>query len=129
MGDGERTIRDIWRRWNEGERAYNPEIIDPEIEILSALTGQVFRGEEGVTRWVSEIDDQFEAWELAIDEIRESGPDWFVARGSVRARGRQSGLDLDQRITWRVRLRDGRLLGLANSIGWDDEVDPPRGRG
>jgi ketosteroid isomerase-like protein len=121
MGEGEDVIRDIWRRWNEGERGYNPEIIDPEIEIHSALTGQVFSGEDGVRRWVAEIDDQFEAWELSVDEIHQSSPEQFVARGSVRARGRQSGLDLDQRITWRVALRDGRLLRLDNSIGWDPE--------
>jgi hypothetical protein len=121
MGDGEAVIRDIWRRWNGGQREYNPEIIDPEIEILSALTGQVFRGEEGVGRWVAEIDDQFEAWELAIAEVEQRSEDRFVVRGSVRARGRQSGLDLDQPITWRIALRDGRLLNLANSLGWDTE--------
>ena len=120
-GDGEAVIRDIWRRWNAGERSYNPEIIDPEIEVHSALTGQVFQGEEGITRWVAEIDEQFEAWDLTLDRIEEPGPDSFVARGSVRARGRQSGLDLDQPITWRIELRDQRLLRLENSIGWDDE--------
>ena len=120
MGDGEAVIRDIWQRWNEGEHDYNPELIDPEIEIRSALTGQVFEGEDGVTRWVAEIDDQFEAWKISIDEIEQIAPDRFVVRGSVRARGRQSGLDLDQQITWRVRLRDARLLRLENSLGWDD---------
>jgi ketosteroid isomerase-like protein len=120
MGDGEAVIRDIWRRWNAGQRAYDPEIIDPEIVIHSALTGQVFDGEDGVTRWVSEIDEQFEAWELSIEELSESEPDRLVVRGTVRARGRQSGLDLDQAITWRVELRDGRLLRLENSLGWDD---------
>ncbi len=121
MGDGEAVIRDIWRRWNDGEREYNPEIIDPEIEIHSALTGQVFRGEEGVTRWVAEIDEQFEAWELAIESIDERSTDHLVVRGSVQARGRQSGLDLDQPITWRIELRNGRLLRLENTIGWGDE--------
>src|SRR5688500_2290332 len=121
MGDGESVIRDIWRRWNAGEREYIPEIIDPEVEIHSALTGQVFRGEEGVARWVAEIEEQFEAWQLAIDRIDEQSPDRLVVRGSVRARGRQSGVDLDQPVTWGIELRNGRLLRLTNAIGWDDE--------
>jgi hypothetical protein len=121
MGDGEAVIRDIWRRWNEGEREFNAEIIDREIVIHSALTGQVFEGADGVTRWVAEIDDQFEAWELSIDELEPLGSDRFAVRGSVRARGRTSGLDLDQRITWRIVLRDGRLLVLENTLGWGDE--------
>jgi hypothetical protein len=121
MGEGEAVIRDIWRRWNAGEREYNAEIIDPEIVIHSALTGQVFEGEDGVRRWVAEIDDQFEAWELSIEDLSEPEPDRVLVRGRVQARGRHSGLDLDQRITWRIALRDGRLLRLENSLGWDDE--------
>src|SRR3954452_11183807 len=121
MGDGEEVIREVWRRWNAGEHVYNADFIDPEVQIRSALTGALFEGEEGVGRWTAEIDEQFEAWELAIDHMRESSPDRFVVRGSVRARGRQSGLDLDQRITWMVDLRNGRILRLTNSLGWDDE--------
>ena len=119
MRDGKAVVRDIWRRWNEGERDYNPEIIDPGVEIHSGLTGQVFRGDDGVRRWVAEIDDHFESWELSIDEIEEVSPDRLVVRGSVQARGRQSGLDLDQSVTWRVELRDDRLARLEISIGWD----------
>lgn len=114
-------IREVWRRWNEGERVYNPEVIDPEIEIRSALTGETFAGEEGLNRWVAEIDDQFEAWELSIDRIDEPSADAFVARGRIRARGRQSGLDLDQAVTWRVAMRGGRMWRLENSLGWDPE--------
>ena len=117
MAGGEELIRDVWRRWNAGLREYDSEILDPEIEIHSALTGQVFEGEAGVARWVSEIDEQFEEWELSIDEIDELEADHLVVRGSVRARGRQSGLDLDQPITWNVRLRDGRIQQLVNSLG------------
>jgi SnoaL-like domain len=119
VSEGEETIRDVWRRWNQGERDYNPEILDPEIEIHSALTGQVFSGDSGVRRWVTEIDEQFDEWELSIDEIDQLSAERFAVRGSVRARGRQSGLDLDQLITWRVELRDGRILRLENTIGWD----------
>ena len=117
MGDGEAAIHAIWRRWNHGEREYNPDWIDSEIVIRSALTRQVFEGPEGLARWVAEVDDQFKAWELSIDEIKQLTPERFEVRGSVRARGRQSGLDLDQPMTWGVELRDGRLLVLENRIG------------
>lgn len=119
MGDGEALIRDVWRRWNEGDREYDPEILDPEIEVHSALTGAVFIGEAGVNTWTAEIDDQFEEWELSIDEIDETETDRFVVRGAVRARGRQSGVDLDQPITWNIELRGGRLLRLKNALGAD----------
>ncbi|HEY8002509.1 MAG TPA: nuclear transport factor 2 family protein [Solirubrobacterales bacterium] len=116
MGDGEEVIREVWRRWNEGEREFDAEVIDPEIHIHSALTGQEFQGEAGLIKWIGEIEEQFDQWSLSIDEINRSG-DRFVVRGSVRARGRHSGVDLDQAITWNVELRDGRLLRLNNVIG------------
>ena len=28
MSDGETVIRDIWQRWNDGRREYDPEIIE-----------------------------------------------------------------------------------------------------
>ena len=117
MGDGEAVIREIWRRWNGGERAFNPEFIDPEIEVHSALTGELFRGEEGITRWIAEINEQFDEWELSIDEIEAADGDRYRIRGAVRARGRQSGVDLDQPITWNIEVRDGRLLRLENIMG------------
>jgi ketosteroid isomerase-like protein len=121
MGDGEQVIREIWRRWNAGDREFDPEIVDPEIEVDSALTGQRFTGEAGLVRWIGEIEDQFEEWELTIIGIEGSG-DRLVVRGSVRARGRQSGVDLDQPITWNVELRDGRLRRLRNVLGTEAEA-------
>jgi ketosteroid isomerase-like protein len=114
--DGEQLIRDVWRRWNSGVREFDPEILDREIEIHSALTGQVFKGEAGVRRWVAEIDEQFEAWEISIEEIDECSPERFIVRGKIRARGRQSGVDLDQPVTWEVQARDGRIRGLTNTL-------------
>ena len=117
MVDGEQLIRDVWGRWNSGAREFDSEILDPEIEIHSALTGQVFMGEAGVGRWIAEIDEQFEAWGISIDEIEERSATRFVVRGTIRARGRQSGIDLDQPVTWDIELRDGRLLRLTNTLG------------
>ena len=116
MSDGEAVIREIWRRWNAGVREYDPQLIDPEIEIHSGLTGQVFKGEAEALRWIAEIDDQFEAWEISISEIDRVSEGEFTARGSIQARGRQSGIALDQPMTWTILLRDGRLLRLTNTL-------------
>jgi hypothetical protein len=117
VSDGEAAIRAIWQLWNDGEHVYNPEFVDPEIEVRSALTGQLFSGPAELERWAAEIDDQFEEWRLVIGTIEDLGDDRYVVRGSVRARGRNSGIDLDQAVTWNVQLRDGRLLRLQNVIG------------
>ena len=117
MDEGEQLIRDIWRRWNAGERSPDADEFDTGIEVHSALAKNVYSGREGLAAWISEIDEQFEAWELGIDELRPTGPDGYVVHGSIRARGRTSGLDLDEPASWLVDLREGRLSRLRNFIG------------
>jgi hypothetical protein len=114
---GEQLIREIWRRWNAGERELDPEIMDPEIEVHSALASTIFSGEEGLGRWIAEIDEQFEAWELGVDAIEQMEPDRFLVDGSVRVRGRGSGMQLDQPASWLVDIEGGRLLRMKNFIG------------
>ena len=123
MSDGEGLIRDVWRRWNAGERELDAESFDPEFEIHSALVQDVYRGAEGVRAWTAEIDQQFEAWELRIDEMHEVEPGSFVVHGSIRARGRHSGIDLDGPASWRIDLRDGRILRIRNFIGPDASAE------
>jgi ketosteroid isomerase-like protein len=119
MGGGQEVIREVWRRWNAGDRDYDPEWIDPQVEVHSVLAGRVFRGEAELSQWIAEIEEQFDAWELTIAEIEEVDPDRFLVRGGVRARGRQSGVDLDQPLTWLVTLRDGRMTRLKGFWGSD----------
>ncbi len=113
MSDGERVIRGIWRRWNEGDRAWDPSIVDPELEIRSMLTGRTYRGRAEVEQWMAEIDEQFEQWKLLIDELKEVAPDRFLVTGKLEVRGRQSGVDLDQPLTWLVVLRADRMLMMG----------------
>jgi ketosteroid isomerase-like protein len=116
VDEGEKLIRDIWRRWNEGERS--PEIaeMDPEFEVHSALTSNVYVGADAVRTWIGEIEEQFESWELQIDEVEASGPNSYVVLGRIRARGRTSGVDLDQPARWLIDVRDGRMRRIRNFI-------------
>ena len=118
MGDpGEELIRDVWARWNAGQRELDPEITDPELVIHSALTGEIYEGAAGLRRWVEEIDDQFEAWQLGVDEVRGLGGGRYVAHGSIRARGRGSGMRIDGEASWLIEVRDGRIAMIRNFIG------------
>lgn len=117
MDEGEKLIRDIWRRWNEGERSPDLDEVDSGIEIHSALAKNVYSGRDGLAAWISEIDEQFESWELGIDEFRKLGPEAYIVHGSIHARGRTSGVDLDQPASWLVDLLAGRLLRIRNFIG------------
>jgi ketosteroid isomerase-like protein len=117
MADGEKLVREVWARWNSGDREIDDETFDPEIAIHSALTGEVYRGSEGVRRWVAEIDEQFEEWELTVDEVVPRSANELLARGTIHMRGRTSGVVLDQPASWLVEVKDGRIAGIRNFLG------------
>ena len=88
--------------WNEGEREVEWERIDPAFELHSAMVGSVLHGADGLRRYFSEIDQQFDAWKLRIDREIEIDPDHFLLVGEVRLRGRGSGLEMDQELAWQI---------------------------
>lgn len=119
MEADEELIREVWARWNRGDRDPDDATFDPEMEVRSALTGNVYRGADAVRTWVAEINDQFESWQLRVDDVRRVELGLYVVRGAIMARGRHSGVDLDQPASWRVAVRDGLITRIENFIGRD----------
>jgi hypothetical protein len=117
MDDGESVIRDVWRRWNSGDRELDAETFDPEFTVHSHLTGGAYSGPEQIRVWISEIDQQFDGWELGVDRAEALADERFLIHGSIRGHGRASGIELDEPAAWIVELRAGRLLAIHNFIG------------
>ncbi len=115
------TVRAIFADWNSGSRAV-PAATHPNAELHSALTGATYTGHEGIRRWMSEIDDQFDLWELHGDEYREVGDEGLLVLGEVRMRGRASGLRLEQPLAWLFRFRDGMVVELWFYPDQDDGI-------
>jgi ketosteroid isomerase-like protein len=117
MDDRERLIREVWRRWNSGERELDPELFDSEFTVHSHLTGGTYRGAEQIQVWISEIDQQFDGWELAVDRAEDLADGRILVHGSIRGHGRASGIELDEPAAWIVEVRSGRVLTIHNFIG------------
>jgi ketosteroid isomerase-like protein len=119
----ERLVRRIFERWNNGERVLPPEEIHTDAVVFSAMTGDTFRGVDAVRSWMSEIDEQFEDWQLTIDEIRSVAEDRLLVLGGVHFRGRSSGVEFDQPMGWIVDFQDGRVRALHNLTGHDAAIE------
>jgi ketosteroid isomerase-like protein len=128
MDDREALVREVWSRWNAGERELDEDLFDPEFEVHSRLTERVYKGPEEVRRWEAEIDDQFEGWRLEINRVEPLDDDRLLVVGRIRGRGRQSGIDLDQSAAWLVDFRGGRLLRIVNHFG-PDAAEQARAQG
>ena len=106
-------VREAFDRWNSGDREVDLETIDPEVELhgpLASTQGAPYRGHEGVRQWLADIDGQFGVWELRVDQWRELEDGRVFGLGSIHARGRGSGVELDQPMAWLFAFRDGKVI-------------------
>jgi ketosteroid isomerase-like protein len=108
----DQRIREGFARWNRGEHTFDPNWVHPDVEIHSAaggVSGSVYRGREGLERWVSDMVEVFDEWQLEIDELDEVKPGRVLGIGSVHLRGRGSGAPVDQPCAWLLDHVDGLL--------------------
>ena len=119
----EQVVRGIYARWNAGERELDPDEIRDDAVVYSAMTGNTFRGLDGVRRWMAEIDEQFEDWLLTIEEIRGIADDRLLVLGGVHFRGRSSGVEFDQAMGWLVDFDGNRVSALHNIVGHDAAIE------
>jgi ketosteroid isomerase-like protein len=113
QADNLRLVREAFERWNSGDHEIDYGTLDPEVEVygaLSSTSGVPYRGHAGFRQWLADIDDQFERWEIWVDEMRELDGDRVLGFGGVRMSGRGSGVELDQPFAWLFTFRAGRLL-------------------
>jgi ketosteroid isomerase-like protein len=89
-------------------------IADPEFEMdltERVLNPAIYKGAEGMQRFIGEIDDLWTFMEISVDEIHERG-DEVLAVLLVKLEGRGSGVELESRIAQRWTLREGKLLRM-----------------
>jgi ketosteroid isomerase-like protein len=127
MDDDVQVVLELFARWNGGDHSVDPELVDPDVEVYSALAQQTFRGYDGGEAWIREIDEQFDDWRVEVGSSRPLGGGRFLLEGAIHGRGRQSGVDLDQPASWLVEVRAGRLLRLRNYIGREAAADALEG--
>ena len=84
----------------------------PEFEWFPVLGGTVertsFKGREGIAEQFTELRDTWEEFRVVVEEIRDLG-DRVLSLGTLEARGRSSGVEVESPIGWLADFRDGRI--------------------
>ncbi len=109
-------------RMREGIEAMNRRDIeaillgmDPEVRFehrLAALQGS-FVGVEGVRRWFADLLETFDTWWVYGEDIRDLG-DRVLALGTIRATGRESGVETELPLAILARYKDGLLTDFID---------------
>jgi ketosteroid isomerase-like protein len=117
VSEVETLVREVFSRWNEGERDFDDDVFNPSLTIHSALTGDMYEGADGLQTWTAEIDDQFKDWNLVVEETETLDDDRILVRGEIQMTGRQSEVAIEQPASWIIEFEDGRLSSIHNFIG------------
>lgn len=101
-----RRLRDAWRRFVRDEivafYSLDAEIVSPTGEMF----GQIYRGHEGLRRYISEFTAAFEAPSFEVEQFIDADA-CVVEVVQVLARGRHSGAEVRRRIASVYSLRAG----------------------
>ena len=101
--------------------AYVRAFYDPEVEYHPVDEAGFVRGHDELISWNSRW---FEAWtrfDVHIDEIVETDGK-FVTGITVLGRGRESDVDISQRIFHVCELRDGKILRMHEYVDRDEAL-------
>jgi ketosteroid isomerase-like protein len=90
------------------------ELADPDFELDvtdRVLNPDTYRGEEGLRRFLAEVDELWESMDMNVERLVERG-DEVLALLLVQITGRSSGLQLEDRIAQHWWARDGKLVRM-----------------
>jgi ketosteroid isomerase-like protein len=98
----------------------------PDIELHSrfgGLSGEPYRGHDGVRAWVADIRENFERFGPWVDEARAVGEDRVVVLGGIKGRARESGVDMAERMGWVCEFRDGLVRRMMFYGSWREALE------
>ncbi len=88
------------------------EAVHPEIEFIPARAAMqgAFHGHEGMRRFFADNEENFDLFHATYPEIRRIDGDRMVALGSVRTRGKSSGVETEVPSAVVLDFRDGKVV-------------------
>ena len=115
--------REGFDAWFRGDFDAMDEMAVEDVEfvpaVAAAVEGGSVRGRDDVRRFFQSLDETWETFRIEADEFREIG-DRVLMVGHVRAKGRGSGVELDQPMLSVVWFRDDKIARMQSFL--DEEA-------
>jgi ketosteroid isomerase-like protein len=99
--------------------------VRPDCEWLpfrAQLEGIVYRGHEGIRRFVRDMDEDWAAFRIGPLELHDRG-ERIAVIGRVRARGRGGSVDSDSLASFAFELRSGRIMRLTSHSNPEEALE------
>jgi ketosteroid isomerase-like protein len=107
-------VRRVFDAFNGRDIGAFLELLDPDVEwvpILAVLEGRVYRGHEEVRRWIRDLNTDWEFFQVYYEELRDLG-DRVLVSGHWRARGRASGVAVENPGTYLYEIKGGKVVSM-----------------
>ena len=134
MSTVERNVeiaRDALAAFSSGDFEASLATMHPDVEWhvfipLPDLTEPVYRGRDEVRKIWTRLTAAFEVFTVEIEEIIHADDERLLFRGRFRARGAESGIEVDRIVYYHLRMTDGRLAYIR---GFADQTAARRDAG
>ncbi|HXF00938.1 MAG TPA: nuclear transport factor 2 family protein [Solirubrobacterales bacterium] len=107
-------VRRVFDAFNRRDIAAFIELLDRDVEwvpVLAVLEGSVYRGHADIRRWIKDLDTDWEFFEVYYEELRDLG-DRVLVFGHWRARGRASGIEVENPGTYLYEINGGKVVSM-----------------
>jgi ketosteroid isomerase-like protein len=115
-------VKRAWEAWHRDDLAANLDLLDPEVELYSAIepffegTESVYRGHDGFRAlWVSYRGEAFQRLEVRWDEFRDLG-DSVLALGELKIIGQTSQAEVTTEFTQHLTFRGGKIASSRDFL-------------
>jgi uncharacterized protein len=121
-------VRRLIEAWNSNEQDEAIAIVDPEV-VLDATRRRVnpktYTGMQGMRRMLADRDEVWGEFRMEPDEVLDAG-DRVVAIGRWVAKGKGSGIEVQQPVAHVFTLQDGRVVRVEISATRDEALEAAR---
>ena len=121
--------RESFQAWCRRDAKWFVENTKPEFEFTAAVmstvegeAGKVRGGEEGIRQYFAILDEPWESFVVDEDEYREVD-DQVVCVGQLHAKGRGSGLELDQPIAMVLWFEGDKIARARSFLDLDEAME------
>jgi ketosteroid isomerase-like protein len=123
------VIREVNAAFNSGDIERILAVMDPDFEAVVpaqfSAEPDTYRGHDGIRRYFESFQDVMEEIRFEELELQVVEP-YVVVDVSVTARGRTTGIPVEQRIAQVWTVRDGRALEVRNFASLADALAAAR---
>jgi ketosteroid isomerase-like protein len=112
-----------YEAWNNDDCEAWLELLHPEVEIRTSGVfpdlAPDYRGHERAVKFWRQMHEPWETFRIDVEHVEEEG-DCAAAAIRFRAKGVDSGVEVDMRFGMAVRIRDGLAIELVNRHTFDE---------